>query len=155
MKGCLAFSRWAYQTLLFAYPRELRVEFGEEMALAFEDDIAAGWREQRVTGIATVWLCALRELFTVALLERFSEPRVLVPALSFAFSLCVQGTELGLALLQTLGRAHGALPPALPQLILGIVFYPSVACGFVASIVHALAEHSRLVLLRLPRNPSA
>jgi hypothetical protein len=155
MSEYLAFSRWAYRTLLFAYPRELRIEFGEEMALAFEEDIAAGWRKRHVTGIAAVWLCALRELFTVALPGRFSEPRVLVPALSFAFSLCVQGTELGLALLTALGRAHGALPPALPQLILGMVFFPAVACAFVGSIVHALAEHSRLVLLRLPGNPSA
>jgi hypothetical protein len=63
-------SERAYRALLRAYPRELRDEYGDEMARCFRDlcreklEDGGGW------GLAALWARTLPELFYTALKER-------------------------------------------------------------------------------------
>jgi hypothetical protein len=63
-------SERAYRSLLRAYPRELRDEYGDEMARCFRDlcreklEDGGGW------GLTTLWARTLLELFYTALKER-------------------------------------------------------------------------------------
>ena len=63
-------SQRAYRTLLRAYPRELRDEYGDEMARCFQElcrkelEDGGGW------GLAALWARTLPELLSTALKER-------------------------------------------------------------------------------------
>jgi len=100
MTGILEFSIRLYQRLLFLYPEELRRDFGDEMVLAFADDLRQAWGDARLAGVAQMWWYALRELVTVALPAQQSNPYVAVPALSFLATLSTQGTLVWLGMHQ-------------------------------------------------------
>ena len=52
---------------MFLYPEELRREFGNEIVLAFTEDLEAAWRDGGIPGVIRVWWWALCELLSVAL----------------------------------------------------------------------------------------
>ena len=60
----------AYRSLLLAYPRELRDEYGEEMARCFRDLCREELEDRGVLGLAALWARTLPELFYTALKER-------------------------------------------------------------------------------------
>ncbi len=139
MSALLRLSSRIYDKLLFLYPEDLRRDFGDEIALAFADDMEAAWRQRRVLGIIYVWCCAIREVLTVALPGQASNPSVLVPAIAFGLAAFIQGGELCVAL-------HVAARVERMQLIDAIrlaVLLPSFANAFVAFVVtRVYARHS-------------
>jgi hypothetical protein len=62
-------SERVYRSLLRAYPRELRDEYGEEMARCFRD-LCCEELEDGGLGLAALWARTLPELFYTALKER-------------------------------------------------------------------------------------
>jgi hypothetical protein len=65
-------SERAYRSLLRAYPRELRDEYGDEMALCFRDLCREELEDRGGLGLAALWAHTLPELFHTALKERSS-----------------------------------------------------------------------------------
>jgi hypothetical protein len=66
----VGFSERAYRFLLRAYPRELRGEYGEEMARLFRDLCREGVEDGGGLRLAALWARALPELLCTALKER-------------------------------------------------------------------------------------
>jgi hypothetical protein len=66
----LGASERAYRSLLRAYPRELRDEYGDEMALSFRDLCREELEEHGGTGLAALWVRTLPELLYTAFKER-------------------------------------------------------------------------------------
>ena len=92
MNRLVGWSAALYACLLFLYPRELRWSFGNEMMLAFMDDLEAARREEGAAGVVRVWWWALYELVTVALPGQQTNRYVVVPTLSFLMVALSQGT---------------------------------------------------------------
>ena len=65
-------SQRAYRSLLRAYPRELRDEYGDEMARCFQDLCREQLEEGGGLGLAALWARTLSELLYTALKERSS-----------------------------------------------------------------------------------
>ena len=65
-------SERAYRSLLRAYPRELRDEYGDEMALCFRDLCCEELEDRGGLGLAALWAHTLPELLHTALKERSS-----------------------------------------------------------------------------------
>jgi hypothetical protein len=63
-------SDWAYRSLLRAYPRELRNEYADEMALCFRDLCREEMEDRGGPGLAALWAHTLPELLYTALKER-------------------------------------------------------------------------------------
>jgi hypothetical protein len=59
-----------YRSLLRAYPRELRDEYGEEMARCFRELCREELEDRGGLGLAALWVHTLPELFYTALKER-------------------------------------------------------------------------------------
>lgn len=132
------FSAWLYRKLLWAYPPDLRRDFGDEMALIFDADL-----EER--GVTATWRCALAELVTIALPGLKSNPLVLVPALSFAFAALSLTVELGCAV-------HFSPPMGAAKLLEQfrlIVFLPSTLNAVVALVVTRFYASRAVTTLQL------
>jgi hypothetical protein len=65
-------SGWAYRSLLRAYPRDLRDEYGDEMTLCFRDLCREELEDRGGLGLAALWAHTLPELIYTALKERSS-----------------------------------------------------------------------------------
>jgi hypothetical protein len=63
-------SERAYRSLLRAYPRELRDEYGDEMALCFRNLCGEALGDRGGLGLAALWTRTLPELLYTALKER-------------------------------------------------------------------------------------
>jgi hypothetical protein len=63
-------SERAYRSLLRAYPRELRDEYGDEMARCFQDLCREELEDGGILGLAVLWAHTLPELLYTALKER-------------------------------------------------------------------------------------
>jgi hypothetical protein len=63
-------SERAYRSFLRAYPRELRDEYGDEMALCFRDLCREELEDRGGLGLAALWSHTLAELLYTALKER-------------------------------------------------------------------------------------
>jgi hypothetical protein len=59
-----------YRSFLRAYPRDLRDEYGDEMALCFRDMCREELEDRGVLGLAALWAHTLPELLHTALKER-------------------------------------------------------------------------------------
>lgn len=75
-----------FHTLLSAYPREFRQRFGAEMADTFAQQLSFETQERGLRGLARVWNCAIRELFSVALPLQIRNSRVVPLMLSFVLT---------------------------------------------------------------------
>lgn len=131
-------SAWLYQKLLWAYPPDLRRDFGDDMTMIFAADF-----EER--GAIATWRCALAELATVALPGLRSKPVVLVPALSFVFAAASLSVELGCAV-------HFAGPMGAAKLLEQFrlaVFLPSTLDAIVALVVTRFYASRAVTTLRL------
>lgn len=65
-------SERAYRTLLRAYPRELRDEYGDEMARCFQDLCREELEDRGGLGLAALWAHTLPDLIYTALKERIT-----------------------------------------------------------------------------------
>jgi hypothetical protein len=79
-------SRSTYTALLYFYPRELRQEFGGEMAELFTALLCDAIADRGPVGIIPPWRSALAELFTVAVPLRLASNAVMAAAISFLAS---------------------------------------------------------------------
>ena len=145
MSGLVNHSVCIYRTLMFLYPEELRREFGNEIVLAFTEDMEAAWRDSGMPGVMRVWWWTLRELLSVAVPGLRSNPFVVVPSLSFALVAIVQGGELCLALHQTRNVQDFMLFDAIRL----IVLLPSTLSALVGLVVARIAAHCSIVALQL------
>jgi hypothetical protein len=80
-----------YVALLFAYPHDFRVRFGEEMIETFSDQMLSAWTENGLAGAIRVWLGALWEIFSIAAPQQLQCSIVLSLFLSLlaSFAVCV------------------------------------------------------------------
>src|SRR5215213_5054505 len=63
-------SERAYRSLMRAYPREVRDEYGDEMALCFRDLCREELEDRGGMGLAAMWGRTLLDLLYTALKER-------------------------------------------------------------------------------------
>lgn len=140
MSILLRFSIRVYAVMLFLYPGELRRDFGAEILDVFREDLDNGSSYRGVTGIASVWACALREFFRIALPAYAENRRVAVPSILFALN------ETILTLPQKLIFAH---QPMSLQFILGTALWPSLLAALTALVVVILGQQCPLFPLRL------
>jgi hypothetical protein len=145
VNGLLLGSLRLYEKLLLLYPDELRHEFGDEMALAFADDLEAAWGDARIAGLIQIWWYALCELLTVALPAQKSNPSVLAPALAFLMAAATLGAELWLAL-HHVTRVDRSL---LLDDIRWAVLLPSTANAAVAFVVTRVYRRCSIASLQL------
>jgi hypothetical protein len=66
----VAISERVYRSLLRAYPRELRDEYGDEMARCFRDLCREDLKDGGGVGLAALWARSLPDLLSTALKER-------------------------------------------------------------------------------------
>ncbi|HTW64327.1 MAG TPA: hypothetical protein VME17_06905 [Bryobacteraceae bacterium] len=144
MREVLARSIRIYEQLLLLYPEELRRDFGEEMVLAFADDLQQAWGDARMAGVAQIWWYALRELITVALPGQRSSPYVLSPALAF---LTTAMSESAIVWIGTHQIAH--VPEAQVAAMWISVLLASSMNAFVAFVVTCFYSRSSINVLRL------
>lgn len=82
MPAGIRISLFVYRLLIFAYPGELRRDFGADMLTVFGRQLRDAWSEERIAGIAALWVCALLEVMTVALPQRLRSTIVVASVLS-------------------------------------------------------------------------
>ena len=75
-----------YKMLLFAYPGDFRLRFGNEMITTFSELICDEWEHNGLPGAARVWRSALGELFSVAMPLQLQNSIVVAISLSFLCS---------------------------------------------------------------------
>ena len=76
-----------YRAALYLYSEDLRREFGNDMAEAFEEDL-------HHSGPIHVWCIAVRELLRIGLPGLMRNPQVAVPVLSAALGMASLTLEL-------------------------------------------------------------
>ena len=69
----VAISEQVYRSLLRAYPRELRNEYGEAMARCFRDLCREDLKDGGGVGLAALWTRTLPDLLSTALKERSTQ----------------------------------------------------------------------------------
>jgi hypothetical protein len=134
-----------YQRLLYLYPRELREDFGDEMTLAFADDLEQAWGDARWAGVLQIWWYALSELVTVALPAQQSNRYIMVPAVSFVA--CV-GADTALMLIAAFLNPHAGTAEMLESQWF-LVPAVSVINALVALIVTCFCARCPMTVLRL------
>jgi hypothetical protein len=144
MTRFLQWSSRAYETLLILYPRELRQEFGSDMALVFDEDVRWAYRTKGALGVIQVWWCAAVEIVRIAVPSHCTNPHVAVPAITFALSVAMTGTQASLAY-----RHSGFQKVLLREAIGYVVLLPSLAQSAIAFASVCLSRASQPVLLRL------
>jgi hypothetical protein len=82
-----------YRRMLLLYPVELRRDFGEDMSLAFAEDLARA-RRSGVVAVARVWWWSLAELFRIAIPAQRHNRAVVVPFLAFIFGTLWMGMPM-------------------------------------------------------------
>jgi len=140
MSILLSFSVRVYAVMLLLYPAELRRDFGAEILDVFREDLNNGSSYRGVTGIASVWGCALREFFRIALPAYAENRRVAVPSILFALN------ETILTVPQKLIFTH---QPMSLQFILGTALWPSLIAALTALVVVILGQQCPLFPLQL------
>lgn len=141
--------RWSsgiYQRLLWMYPEDLRLDFGEDMVRVFAEDLAESWADAGITGVVQVWRSVACELMHIALPSLASTPSFIVPATCFALSAVSFSIELGLARAQASPSVPGW---PLLEATRTVVLWPSVTAALVSFTVVRLNARSRTVSLQL------
>jgi hypothetical protein len=139
MSILLSFSVRVYAVMLFLYPAELRRDFGAEILDVFREDLNNSSFYGGVPGIASVWGCALREFFRIALPAYAENRRVAVPSILFALN------ETILTIPQKLIFTHQLSL----QFILATALWPSLIAALTALVVVILGQQCPLFPLRL------
>lgn len=145
MNDLLLRSVRVYQKLLLLYPEDLRRDFGNEMVLAFAEDLQQAWGDARWAGAIQIWWYATRELLTIALPGQRSNPYVLSPAVAFAVAAIAESTLLWLT---THPSSHFAARPVTGSDLLA-VFSVSFLNAITAFVVTCFYARHSMDLVRL------
>src|SRR5215469_9599512 len=86
MTSAIRISCVVYRVLLFSYPRDFRLRFGNEMVTTFSDLILDEWEQNGTPGLMRAWSSALRELFSVALPLQLQSSIVIAMCFAFLWS---------------------------------------------------------------------
>ena len=86
MTSAVRASCGVYKMLLFMYPGDFRLRFGNEMVTTFSDLICGEWECNGLPGVARVWRSALGEVFSVAVPLQLQNSLVIAISLSFLCS---------------------------------------------------------------------
>jgi hypothetical protein len=70
MRGELLVSEWLYGALLYLYPKQFRVAYGQQMRQTFQDACRVAYHRNGAGGLLTLSLPTLLDLFKSALEER-------------------------------------------------------------------------------------
>lgn len=127
----MTLSSRVYRTTLLFYPADLRREFGEDMAVAFAEDIS---RSGNIAAKLRVWRCCLTELLRIAIPGQKDNPLVMVPVFAFLASIAwISGPMLIDLWRFRLGEGPFThMPPS--QIVSSILLGP-VAVAFVGFVV--------------------
>jgi hypothetical protein len=126
-----------YRAALYLYPEDLRREFGNDMAEAFEEDL-------HHSGPLHVWCMALRELLRIGLPGLMQNPAVAVPVLSALLNMTMLTLELSLALL----HPKPGITPA--QGLVNVILIGFLSAPIAWAVVHR-QKKDKLVSLGLAR----
>ncbi len=95
MTSAVRVSCGLYKMLLFTYPGNFRLRFGNEMVTTFSDLICGEWKHNGLPGVARVWRSVLGEVFSVAVPLQLQSSIVVATSLSllgsFALFMAVFG----------------------------------------------------------------
>jgi hypothetical protein len=78
-----------YKMLLFAYPSDFRLRFGNEMVTTFSYQMCGEWKRNGLRGVARVWRFALAEVFSVAVPLHLQSPIVVATTLALLSSVAL------------------------------------------------------------------
>jgi hypothetical protein len=78
-----------YKMMLFAYPNDFRLRFGNEMAATFSDLICGEWEHNGLPGVVRAWRSVLGELFSVAVPLQLQRSAVVATSLALLSSLAL------------------------------------------------------------------
>ena len=78
----LDFSRKVYERSLICYPKDVRDDFGSEMAEVFTEQVLDAHSRSGFVGILRVWFGATREIVTVALPGRLAQRAIPIAAVT-------------------------------------------------------------------------
>ena len=145
MNDLLLRSVWIYQKLLLVYPEDLRRDFGEEMVLAFAEDLEQAWGDARLAGVLQIWWYAIRELVTIGLPGQASNPYVLSPALAFLLAVFTESAFVCAGIHQVRHIDSAVLADAFWL----VVLFPSLINAFVAFVVTCFCARCSMNVLRL------
>jgi len=127
-------SRRVYSRLLYLYPHEHRLEYGESMLQVFSDQVRAAYQDNGGRGVISIWLRTLWDLGVSVLKEQITSPHaswglleaapdaplpwkgvalVLVPGLIFFIAQIVQLTGQDLFFLMVYRAAYFLIIPVL------------------------------------------
>jgi hypothetical protein len=73
-----------YRMLLFVYPKQFRHNFGAEMHMVFGEQLRTAREHKDWLELLTIWRYALKDLLTVGLPMRSTDPLTVVAVLSVA-----------------------------------------------------------------------
>lgn len=88
----LSFSSRLYRWMLLVYPRDLRSEFGCEIAETFDLQLSGSWRSERVRGVIRIWTRSVLEFLIIAVAYRAK--LLTVPCISTVITAIIFSTLL-------------------------------------------------------------
>src|SRR5438270_4941052 len=112
MTTLLSVSARLYAAALPLYPRDLRQEFGSDMAEVFNEDLSDAVERAGLRGAIQVWYRSVWELLRFALPGHMENPLIAVPCIIFALSELVMSGELMLAVSRRIDFANAHLHTA-------------------------------------------
>jgi len=86
MTSAVQMSCVLYKMLLFAYPSDFRLRFGNEMVTTFSDLLHGEWQNNGLPGVARVWRSALAEVLSVAVPLQLGSSAVIATSLALLSS---------------------------------------------------------------------
>lgn len=113
MSAFVRCSTLVYRAVLFLYPFELRLEFGNDMAWMFGEDLKDALERRCFGDVARVWWRALSEVPWIALPGRIRLPGLAVPAMGMMLQLVVVAGMLAIATFAQEALPHDVLHGAI------------------------------------------
>jgi hypothetical protein len=91
-----------YKALLWLYPDELRLGYGNDMADVFHEVLQAEWTRRGIRGVTAAGCRALGEVFTVAIPRQLLSDWMITTGLSLAINSAILALLVGILM-------HGAI----------------------------------------------
>ncbi|HVW09218.1 MAG TPA: hypothetical protein VHC90_11590 [Bryobacteraceae bacterium] len=96
MPRYLRYLSFCYRAVLRLYPADLRLPYGDEMTMAFQQFVRDEYARAGVRGIARASGYAFREFFTVALPRHLMSDWLIAASLSLVITSGVLGSLVGI-----------------------------------------------------------
>ena len=146
MSDVLRLSSRIYAQLLNFYPEDLCCGHGAEMALVFDEDLAAAQRDHGMRGVLRVWRWTAGEFLRLALPGWICSPAVRVPVMSIALS-----AGMMLAMLPGILPNGPGQPPNAHAILYGLRFalmLPLFSTPFLCALSFLAGRGACLISLR-------